>query len=225
MSIRDYIMEKVENTPKIFSFAGARVEQVDETPEGIDCQAIFKKVEDALPRKFLLGLKKVRIEDHPEFKKRNLSALYHEDTLYISPNFGGDGSVFNDIIHEIAHHIETLYPGFIYDDGKIVREFIKKRHEIEYELSTEGYWTNEYDFKDINYNEKLDNLLYKRLGPNMLSLVTTGIFVRPYAAVSVREYFATGFEAYYLGQKEKLDKVSPMLYDKIYEMHHQENLT
>ncbi len=148
-----------------------------------------------------------------------------DDVLYISPNFSDDGSVFNDIIHEIAHHIETLYPGFIYDDGKIVHEFLKKRHEVEFELKTEGYWTEGYDFEDINYNEQLDHFLYKKVGPNMLRLVTTGSFIRPYAAVSVREYFATGFEAYYLGQKEKLDKISPMLYDKIYEMHHQENLT
>jgi hypothetical protein len=225
MSLREYIVEKMETTPKIFSFAGARVEQVDELPPGLDCQSIFKKVEDALPAKFLQGLKKVRIEDREDFKKRNLSALYDDDVLYISPNFSDDGSVFNDIIHEIAHHIETLYPGFIYDDGKIVHEFLKKRHEVEFELKTEGYWTEGYDFEDINYNEQLDHFLYKKVGPNMLRLVTTGSFIRPYAAVSVREYFATGFEAYYLGQKEKLDKISPMLYDKIYEMHHQENLT
>ena len=54
----------------------------------------------------------------------------------------------------------------------------------------------------------------------MLQMVTAGIFIRPYAAVSLREYFATGFEAYYLGKEETLDKISPRLYDKIFEIHH-----
>ena len=54
----------------------------------------------------------------------------------------------------------------------------------------------------------------------MLRMATTGIFIRPYAAVSLREYFATGFEAYYLGQQNTLEKISPILFDKIDELHH-----
>ena len=46
-------------------------------------------------------------------------------------------------------------------------------------------------------------------------MVTAGIFIRPYASVSMREYFATGFEAYMLGQKETLKTISPALYNKI----------
>ena len=49
----------------------------------------------------------------------------------------------------------------------------------------------------------------------MLRLATSAIFIRPYAAVSLREYWATGFEAYFMGQKEQLQKISPDLYDKI----------
>ena len=49
----------------------------------------------------------------------------------------------------------------------------------------------------------------------MLSMATTGLFIRPYASISMREYFATGFEAYYLGQKDALHRISPALYQKI----------
>jgi hypothetical protein len=52
-----------------------------------------------------------------------------------------------------------------------------------------------------------------------MRMATAGIFIRPYAAISLREYFATGFEAYYLGNKIHLEKISPMLYDKINELH------
>ena len=51
----------------------------------------------------------------------------------------------------------------------------------------------------------------------MLNMVTTGIFIRPYGAVSIREYFATGFESYYLNteKRDSLFNISPDLYDKI----------
>ena len=50
-------------------------------------------------------------------------------------------------------------------------------------------------------------------------MITTGLFIRPYAAVALREYFATGFEAYYLGKQATLEKISPILFDKITELH------
>ncbi len=74
---------------------------------------------------------------------------------------------------------------------------------------SEGYWANEYDFDNLKFDEKFDDFLYKRVGRNMLKMVTTGIFIRPYASVSLREYFATGFEAYYLGKQDTLEKISP----------------
>ena len=52
-----------------------------------------------------------------------------------------------------------------------------------------------------------------------LRMLTSGMFIRPYASISLREYFATGFEAYYLGQRDELEKISPRLYDKISELH------
>ncbi len=87
------------------------------------------------------------------------------------------------------------------------------------ELRSEGYWTDDYDFENLKYNESFDIFLYKRVGKNMLRSITSGLFIRPYAAVSLREYFATGFEAYYLGKQDTLEKISPILYDKIFELH------
>ena len=65
------------------------------------------------------------------------------------------------------------------------------------------------------YDPDFDKFLYKRVGGNALRMVTAGIFVRPYSSVSMREYFATGFEAYFLGKKELLKELSPELYKKI----------
>ena len=119
------------------------------------------------------------------------------------------------ILFTNLHHAEVLYPEQIYGDQKIKKEFLKKRYELEFELKSEGYWTQEYDFKNLKFDEDFDQFLYKRVGKNLLRMITSGMFIRPYGAVSLREYFATGFEQYFLGSKQKLKKISPELYKKI----------
>ena len=42
-----------------------------------------------------------------------------------------------------------------------------------------------------------------------------GLFTRPYAVTSIREYFATAFEEYLLGDGEYVKKLSPIAYDKV----------
>ena len=42
-----------------------------------------------------------------------------------------------------------------------------------------------------------------------------GLFNSPYGATSLKEYFANGFEAYYIGDRIYLSKISPYLYNKI----------
>ena len=108
-----------------------------------------------------------------------------------------------------------LYPEEVYGDESIKKEFLKKRHQLEFELRSEGYWTSDYDFDNLKYNKKFDEFLYDRVGGTMLKMVTAGNFLRPYAAVSLREYFATGFEEYFLGNQEKLKETSPELFKKL----------
>ena len=53
-----------------------------------------------------------------------------------------------------------------------------------------------YDFTE--YNKKFDNFFANEVGyPTLLSL-TMGLFVSPYGATSIQEYFANGFEKYFL---------------------------
>ena len=40
-----------------------------------------------------------------------------------------------------------------------------------------------------------------------------GLFASPYGATSLREYFANGFEKYFLGEAQHVKEVSPMLYN------------
>ena len=215
----DYITEKVQHTTRFFKFGPVNVEEIEPVNSNVNLQAIFKAVEDNFPSHYFVDLKAVKIGNFADLQNKDFSALYDDGIFYINNKQNDSQGILNDVVHEFAHHLERIYTEFIYGDDSIVHEFLKKRQELNFELRSEGYWTDDYDFDNLKYNEKFDKFLYKRVGRNMLRMVTSGVFIRPYGSVSLREYFATGFEAYYLGQKETLEKISPRLYDKIEELH------
>jgi hypothetical protein len=221
--IEEYILERTQNTTRHFRFGNIPVIEEDPIPDNIDVYSIFKSVEKNLPPHYFDGVESVVINHLPEFDKRGVNAVYRDNKFYISNQQDDANDLLDDIIHEFAHHLETQYPELIYEDRQLIEEFRKKRNQMKFEFQSEGYWVNEYDFNDIKFNQSFDVFLYKRVGKNMLRLATTGIFIRPYGAVSLREYFATGFEAYYLGNKEALHKISPYLYQKIEQLHNLNN--
>ena len=218
--MREYITEKVRHTTRHFRFGNVDVEELEAVPESINLPAILKAIENNFPSHYFQKLNGIKIGHTDEFDARNVNAVYRDRVFHITNRQENTKDLMDDIVHEFAHHMETLFPELIYSDKSLIHEFHKKRHELRFELQSEGYWVEEYDFDELKFNHSFDNFLYKRVGRNMLRSATAGIFIRPYASVSLREYFATGFEAYYLGKQNTLEKISPMLYDKINELHH-----
>ena len=215
--MREYILKKTLNSKRHFRFGKIDVHIDDPLVNDISLEKILKIVEDKIPSTFYSGLEAVRVGSYSEFEERKVkvNALYKDRTLYISNEQDSAQDLLDDVVHEIAHHLETKAPEKIYEDRLLIREFLKKRKELEFELRSEGYWTQGYNFENLKYDETFDNLLYKRVGKNLLAMITAGMFIRPYASVSLREYFATGFEAYYLGKRDELYTISPELYKKI----------
>ena len=217
--MKQYIKEKTKNTTKYFRFGGIEVQEMDPMPNNVNLGAVLKAVENNLPSHYFTNLEKVVIGDFEEFEDREINALYRDNSLLITNQQDNSADLLDDIVHELSHHVETLYTDEIYGNGSVANEFLRKRYELKFELQSEGYWVKEYDFDKIKYDKDFDMFLYKRVGRNLIRLMTSGMFIRPYAAVSLREYFATGFEAYYLGKQELLEKISPMLFDTIDELH------
>jgi hypothetical protein len=212
-------MEKAKDTTRHFRFGNIRVDELDRVPEHINLNGIFTALEKSFPSHYFQKVSGIKIAHTKEFDKRNVNAMYKDGTFFITNQQDSTKDLMDDIVHEFAHHMETLFPELIYSDKKLIHEFYRKRQALKFELQSEGYWVREYDFDELKYNEAFDKFLYKRVGRNMLRMATVGLFIRPYAAVSLREYFATGFESYYLGKQDTLKKISPILYGKITELH------
>ena len=216
--MRDYIREKMENTSNFFRLKDIEVFEENPLSDHINIGTLLKMIEKTVPQCFYQGIKAIRIGNYEEFERRDANAFYRNGELFISNKQDNYGDIVDDVVHEIAHHVETLYPEEIYGDTTLIAEFLRKRTQLDFELKTEGYWTDKYDFRNMKYSKSFDEFLYKRVGRSMLAMTTAGLFIRPYAAISMREYFATGFEAYYLGDREALYKISPALYHKIAEL-------
>lgn len=218
--MRQYIGNRVNESYSDFNFRGVNVVIDDRLPSNVSLKAVLKAVEKKIPRVFYSDLEEIRVGNRQEFVDRGINALYKDDVLYITNDQDDFNDMLDDVVHEIAHHVEEKFPEEIYGDKTVKNEFLKKRKQLEFELRSEGYWTSDYNFDDIKFSQGFDEFLYDRVGKRMLAMVTSGIFNRPYAAVSIREYFATGFEAYYLSteSREDLFDVSPDLYKKIYEL-------
>ena len=142
-----------------------------------------------------------------------------DGAIYVTNDQEDDKDMFDDILHEFAHSVEEMAGAEIYADGDLEREFLVKRKELFNILSNYGYNNiTQTSFLDVEYSEEFDRLLHQEIGYERLSLLTPNLFVSPYGATSLSEYFANGFEHYFLGNSHIVKELSPVLYNKIAEI-------
>ena len=87
-------------------------------------------------------------------------------------------------------------------------------HDI---LKSQGYDVDLTTFLNSSYNKEFDEFLYKTIGYEKLQYLISGLFVSPYGATSIREYWANAFEEFFMpdGDRTTVRTISPALYEKI----------
>tara|TARA_Y100000034_G_scaffold132839_1_gene196806 strand:+ start:4405 stop:5094 length:690 start_codon:yes stop_codon:yes gene_type:complete len=177
----------------------------------VDIEEFIETIENTIPIHLLRNVEIIYIGDFPHLEGRN--ALYSDGAIYISSQEPTTHDLLEDAIHEIAHCAEEKYGSMIYNDGLLEKEFLGKRRRLKSILDAAGYTTPEKYYSNVEYSKKFDEFLSEEVGyPTLLSL-TMGLFASPYGATSLREYFANGFEKYFLGEAQHVKEVSPMLYN------------
>jgi len=182
----------------------------------INIESVISKVEENIPTHLLSEVEMIIIGWFEEFEERKLNAFYRDGTLHISNAQADEEDMYDDVVHEVAHSLETPLGYNIYGDEKVKEEFLRKRKYLHDLLWSHGFKAPMSFFMDPEYDEEFDMFLYEKIGYNKLSPLMMGLFITPYAATSLREYFATGFTEFYLGSNHNFfKKVSPDLYKKI----------
>jgi hypothetical protein len=90
-----------------------------------------------------------------------------------------------------------------------------KRKRLFQRLVSDGWNLNLDNFVQVGYSKEFDELLYIEIGYPILSSHTVDLFNSPYGATSIQEYWANGFEAFFLKNPERIKKISPQIYNKI----------
>jgi len=217
-----YISEsskKAKQSKKEFFIHNDVLVFLQEKMPNINMDLICKNIQKNIPKKLFKDLDYIYIGKFEELDSREVQSAYMRGAIYITSHNQNEQSIYNAIVHELAHSIESVFKEIIYGDNEVASEFISKRKKLRSILKTQNL---EYEdpmfFLRQEYSPKFDEFLYKTVGYDRLNLLTVGLFISPYAATSLREYFANGFEHYYNGDREYLEKISPKLSSKIFKL-------
>jgi len=187
----------------------------DPLPEEFDLEHVLQVVRDTVPEHLVYGLESIYIGQFEELTSKDMNAVYKDGAIYATNEQSNEDDLIEDIVHEIAHLVEERLGEQIYDDRSIVDEFLGKRQRFREIMKSEGHDIPSEYYYDLEYDKKFDEFLYKTVGYEKLTYLTMGLFVSPYGATSLREYFANAFQHYFLGEINYVKKISPSVFQKI----------
>ena len=193
--------------------------------DSIDVESSVAKFESMLPLHLLSCVEMIIFGDFKEFHERSINAFYDSGTIYVSNLQDDEKDIVDDLIHELSHAAEEEYGYHIYGDQKLHDEFLNKRMHLYKILWEMGFKAPKTFFQNLEYDQEFDDFLYQKVGYGNLNNALTGLFISPYAATSLREYFATAFTDFFIETNHKfLKTVSPAVYEKIILINKEENL-
>ena len=188
---------------------------VNSLPEHISVTAVLESVVSRIPQHLCRGVDVVYVGHFKDLKDREINAMYQDGAIYVTNEQDDDEDFLDDIVHEIAHAVEAEYPDFVYGDGKLFSEFMGKRKRLFDTLKSHKYDIDPIFKIDPSFNKEIDQYLYKVVGYEKLNNMTMGLFPSAYSSVSISEYFATGFEDYFIGDQRTLKRDCPVLFAKL----------
>ena len=188
---------------------------VDPPEASADIPHFCAAAEECLPSNLLNNIDVIYVGVFKDLEGRN--AAFSNGGIYMSSLEPTSFDMLENFVHEVAHSLETNHGMEIYTDD-LKQEFLGKRSRLYHLLTSKGYHINPRLYSFTEYNKKFDKFLADKVGYPLLLNITMGLFVSPYGATSLQEYFANGFEKYFLDSPRVVQKISPVLYRKIEEI-------
>jgi hypothetical protein len=206
----------------MYNLGGVDVYIKDRLPEDIDPDFVFNYISSRVPFHLARNVDIIYVGQFPEMKEREINAYYEDGAIYVTNKQEEDLDMIDDIIHELAHAVERNNENLVYGSGALQSEFKAKRKNLSLRLKEITEVPKDFIY-NIEYSKEIDDYLYKTVGYGVINQLVSNIFISAYAATSVSEYFARGFEEYFIGDKSALKQLSPVLYKIIDELVHLED--
>ena len=194
---------------------GIDVNIIDELVNNINVKNAFSSLTLLIPKKFFKNIDIIYIGKFDILKKRNLDALYLDGAIYLSNNQKNESDLMGNIVHEVAHNIISLTNGQVFKINNLESEFIEKRKAVYNRLKAQKKPVNLQNFLNPYFDQTFDDYLFKEIGYDLLNILSYDVVISPYSLTSIEEYFATGFDYYFLKDRKFLAKKCPELLDLI----------
>ena len=195
-------------------FGRVTVKLNDFLPDNVSLKHVIKSIESKIPEHVLYDVDAIYIGNCKPLDDRQVDSLYVSGSILVSPQHASNNDLFNTLVHEFAHAVEETAKDFIYADGDVGSEFLNKRKRL-YNMLKDDYKISKKQFLNVNFDQVFDDFLNKEIGYSNLGMLTSGLFLSPYAATSLREYFANGFEHFYIEGPQQVRQFSPAVFHKI----------
>lgn len=221
MTMLDYLkksfQKNYENPVGDFSLAGLRIYVKDSVSSTIDLRECLYSIFGSMPKNIYSNIHTIMVGDFSFLRNRKIDATYSSGIIYITNTHTDNYDFISDVLHELAHAFEEKYSDMIYSDEEIKQEFINKRKILFNIVNANGISCSlsEKDFLNPNYDPRFDYFLYEEVGYEKLFHLTKEIFVSPYGATSLREYFANAFENFFVNDIFLVQKYAPSVYKKL----------
>lgn len=212
-----WIIDSYKKSKKVrddFSINGISVLVKDKLPEEIDPEFVFSYIGSRIPFYLTKWVEVIYVGKFPEMEQRQIKAFYENEAIYLTNEQDDDMEMIEDIIHEISHSIEHNNMDFIYASGTLEKEFLAKRLALA-NLLKQNYNVPQEFLINGEYDQSIDDFLFKEVGYDVLNQLCVGIFPSGYAATSVSEYWAKGFEELFLGNRRDLKEYCPVLFSRL----------
>lgn len=218
-TMKKYIQEnsfKSRDAFKEYTLFDKPVYLLQPLDDGVDLEVVLSIISQKIPQSLTDNFENIYIGNFKDFSEdgKYFNALYKDGTIYVSNEQDDESDMTDDVVHEIAHSLEKSNHDEIYGDQALENEFLAKRKYLHHLIPADTR-ANMVHFLNPHYDENFDMYLYKDLGYELLRGLTANLFYSPYAITSGAEYWANGFEHYFLGDRQKLKDISPILYNKI----------
>jgi hypothetical protein len=187
----------------------------DEFLKPIDLDSVIYKIESIIPDRFVADIESIFVGDYSFLVDKQMNAMFHDNVMYISNNQSSEEDLLDDIVHEIAHAVEFTHFDEIYNNSSIEHEFKRKKMILSDYLEYNGIIVPDFFEDEVKFSQRVDDFLYREVGYDNLNELIIGLFLNPYSITSLREYWAVGFEYFFLQSSQEVKEISPSVYEII----------
>lgn len=212
-----WIQESMKRSRRIkdhFNLNGVSVIVKDALPEEINLEFVLNYIAARVPFYLTQNIEMIYVGKFPEMEEREINAFFENDAIYVTNDQEEEMDMIEDIIHEISHAVEHYNQEFIYGSGKLQREFIAKRSRLSDLLSQKYQVPSHFDVH-FDFDQSIDDFLFRDVGYDALNQICVNIFPSGYAATSISEYWAKGFEELFIGDRDTLKQMCPILFNTL----------